>query len=53
MVPGWWVVACTSTEAIANCVAQMGALNTAETLSDGYTVRSQQMTSLRIRLIND
>ena len=26
-----------STEATANCVAQMGALNTAEPLSDGYT----------------
>ena len=26
-----------STEATANCVAQMGALNTAEPMSDGYT----------------
>ena len=36
-----WVVACTSTEVIANCVAQMGALNTTEPLSDGYTVQVQ------------
>ena len=61
VVPSWWVVVCTSAEVIANCVAQIGALNTAEPLSDGYTVQaqhgdiehSQWMTSLRIWLIND
>ena len=31
-------VVCTSAEVIANCAAQMGALNTAEPLTDGYTV---------------
>ena len=40
VVPSWLVVACTSAEH-ANCVAQMGALNMAEPLSDGYTVQAQ------------
>ena len=35
------MVVCTSIEATVNCVAQMGALNTAEPLSDGYTVQAQ------------
>ena len=34
------VVVCTSAE-VTNCIAQMGALNTAEPLSDGYTVQVQ------------
>ena len=48
------VVVCTSAEVIANRVAQMRTLNTAEPLSDGYTVQAQlvTMTSLRIRSIN-
>ena len=33
----------TSAEAAANCVAQMGALNAAEPLSDGYTVQAQSV----------
>ena len=41
VVPSWWVTFSTSAEVIANCVAQMGALNTAEPLSDGYTVQAQ------------
>ena len=61
VVASWWVVVCTSAEVIANCIAQIGALNTAEPLSDGYTVQaqhgdiehSQWMTSLRIWLINE
>ena len=40
VVPSWLVVVCTSAEH-ANCVAQMGALNMAEPLSDGYTVQAQ------------
>ena len=40
-VPSRGVVVCTSGEVIANCVAQMGALNTAEPLSDSYTVQAQ------------
>ena len=49
------VVVCTSAEVIANRVAQMRTLNTAEPLSDGYTAQAQlvTMTSLRIRSIND
>ena len=31
----------TSAEVTSNCVAQMGALNTAEPLSDDYTVQAQ------------
>ena len=37
---GWWVVVCTSAE-VVSCVAQMGALNPTEPLSDGYTVQVQ------------
>ena len=40
IMPSWWVVVCTSAE-IGNCVAQMGDLNTAEPLSDGYIVQVQ------------
>ena len=32
---------CTSAEVVATCVAQIGALNTAETLSYGYTIQAQ------------
>ena len=28
-------------EVIANCIGQMGALSTAEPLTDGYTVQAQ------------
>ena len=38
---GWWVDVCTSAEVAANCIAQMGALNMAEPLSDGYTGQAQ------------
>ena len=38
--PSWWVVVCLSAE-VGNCVAQMGALNTIGSLSDGYTVQAQ------------
>ena len=34
---------CTNTEVTGNCVAQMGALNTAEPLSGGYTVQVQSV----------
>ena len=30
-----------SAKVVANCVAQMGALNTAESLSDGDTIQAQ------------
>ena len=39
VVPSWWVVVCTSAQ-VANCVAQMGALNMAGPLSDGYTAEA-------------
>ena len=35
------MVVCTSAEVVANCIAQIGALNTIEPLSDGYTVQAQ------------
>ena len=38
VMPSQWVVVCLSAELVANCVVQMGALDTAEPLSDGYTV---------------
>ena len=34
------MVVCTSAE-VVNCVAQIGALNSVEPLSDGYTVQAQ------------
>ena len=40
-MPSQWVVVCTSAEAIGNCVAQMGALNKTDPLSDGYAVQAQ------------
>ena len=40
-MPNRCVVVCTSAEVISNCGAQMGALNTAEPLSDGCTVQAQ------------
>ena len=40
VLPTWLVVVCTSAEH-ANCVAQMGPLNMAEPLSDGYIVQAQ------------
>ena len=39
-MPIWGVVVCTSAK-FANCVAQIGALNTIGPLSNGYTVRAQ------------
>ena len=41
VVSGWWVAVCKSAEVVATYVAQMGALNTTEPLSDGYTVQAQ------------
>ena len=40
VVPSWGVVVCTSAK-VANCVAQMGALNKTGPLRDGYIVRAQ------------
>ena len=40
VVPSWWVVVCTSAK-VANCIAQMGALNMTGPLSDGYAVQVQ------------
>ena len=40
VVPSWWVAVCTSAE-IAYCAVQLGAVNTAEPLSDSYTVQAQ------------
>ena len=40
LVPSWGVVVCASAE-VANCVAQIGALNMTGPLSDRYIVRAQ------------
>ena len=40
-MPSWWVVVCTSAKVVATSVAQMGALNMAGPLSNGYTVQVQ------------
>ena len=39
-MPSWGVVVCTSAK-VANCVAQMLALNTTGSPSDSYTVRAE------------
>ena len=53
MGSAWLVSAvCTSAEVIANFVAQMGALNTAEPLSDGHTVQAQSLNDYLNNLVN-
>ena len=52
VVPSWWAVVCTSAK-FANCIAQMGGLNTAEPLSDGHTVQAQSAIVVKSIYMND